>query len=80
MATSSVHWFTFEDTNIPIPSSPPTLQHEDHRQQYLGGLRGQGRDPLDEQELTEAKGVPRLFEALDEGLGHQQDGARGYHE
>ena len=70
--TSSVHWFTFDDSSVPSPAlgvEPPREQPGDEQ---LGCLRRERREPLHEQERVDAGLLAGCDERLGERLGAQR--------
>ena len=53
--TSSVHWLTFDDTSVPRPAVRVQAPGEQARDEQLGCLRRQRREPLHEQERADAE-------------------------
>ena len=71
--TSSVHWFTAEETRALIPPPGLPLPGEQDADDELGGFRGQRRQPLHEQEFLDAELASARDQAFGERLGGDQD-------
>ena len=71
--TSSVHWFTFEETSVPRAGVRVQTPREQAGDQELRRLRGERREPLDQEELVDAELLAGVDEGLRERMREEQD-------
>ena len=70
--TSSVHWFTFDDSSVPKPGARLEPPREHPGDDELRRLRRERCDPLHEQEGVDARLLTEVHERLGERLGAQR--------